>query len=175
MAEFKEAFENTMDNEGGFVLHKVKGDSGGLTYAGITQAYHPHWPGWRYIGEKGSTPCPELLNLVQDFYEKRYWEGIRGKYIEDQQTANSIYDFVVNAGLGTASKIVQKTIGAKPDGILGPISIRELNRFPQKHFYSAFAVAKVDYYIDIVQRKPSQRKFFLGWTTRAISDAQEVY
>lgn len=45
MAEFTEAFEEMIRNEGGYVLHNVAGDSGGDTYAGVARRYHPNWAG----------------------------------------------------------------------------------------------------------------------------------
>nr|VFJ68710.1 MAG: Glycosyl hydrolase 108 [Candidatus Kentron sp. DK] len=43
MADFGQAFEKTMRNEGGFQLHTVRGDPGGMTYAGISRRHHPDW------------------------------------------------------------------------------------------------------------------------------------
>ena len=37
MADFEKAFNKTMMNEGGFMLHDVEGDRGGMTFAGISR------------------------------------------------------------------------------------------------------------------------------------------
>ena len=34
MAQFEPAFEQMIRDEGGYVLHEVPGDTGGMTYAG---------------------------------------------------------------------------------------------------------------------------------------------
>ena len=46
MAQFEPAFEQMMQDEGGYVLHEVPGDTGGMTYAGIARNKNPQWPGW---------------------------------------------------------------------------------------------------------------------------------
>ncbi len=47
MADFIPCFEQTLTLEGGYKLHTVKGDRGGMTYAGISRVHHPNWPGLR--------------------------------------------------------------------------------------------------------------------------------
>ena len=37
MAQFEPAFELMIKDEGGYVLHDVEGDTGGMTYAGIAR------------------------------------------------------------------------------------------------------------------------------------------
>ena len=46
MADFLQAFESMIRNEGGYKLHSAEGDRGGMTYAGIARNFHPTWPGW---------------------------------------------------------------------------------------------------------------------------------
>ena len=46
MGEFEQAFEKMIRNEGGYLLHKVSGDRGGQTYAGIARNFYPDWDGW---------------------------------------------------------------------------------------------------------------------------------
>ncbi|MDE2704033.1 MAG: hypothetical protein OXI35_03130 [Gemmatimonadota bacterium] len=40
------AFERTMRLEGGYLLHEVEGDAGGLTYAGIAKNRWPDLALW---------------------------------------------------------------------------------------------------------------------------------
>jgi len=39
MANFEPCFEKVIKLEGGYKLHNVKGDKGGITYAGIARNY----------------------------------------------------------------------------------------------------------------------------------------
>ena len=49
MADFEKCFEIMINLEGGYTLHNVKEDNGGLTYAGIAYNSHPDWIGWSKI------------------------------------------------------------------------------------------------------------------------------
>ena len=60
MADFLQAFESMIRNEGGYKLHSVEGDRGGMTYAGIARNFHPNWPGWAAI-DAGDIPDTELV------------------------------------------------------------------------------------------------------------------
>ncbi len=57
MAQFEPAFELMIRDEGGYVLHEVPGDTGGMTYAGIAR-------------NKQVTPnkCPVATNRTRPLY-----------------------------------------------------------------------------------------------------------
>ena len=46
MSDFLQACERMIVNEGGYVLHTVKNDRGGQTYAGIARNA---WPKWAFL------------------------------------------------------------------------------------------------------------------------------
>lgn len=166
MAEFRPAFEKMIIKEGGFVLHQVPGDRGGKTYAGIAHNFHPNWEGW--IALKRDPDNPEITRMVREFYRDLYWDKIKGDNIDDQGMAESIFDYSVNAGIKTASKLAQLVVDATPDGIIGPLTLRSLNDADPELFLSNFALAKITRYRDIVSSNPSQRKFLLGWINRTL-------
>lgn len=167
MAEFKPAFEKTMLSEGGYKLHKVKGDRGGQTFAGISRKFHPDWPGWELIdaGEREST---RLTILVQEFFDRRFWDRINGEAIQEQTIADSIYDFAVNAGPVIAIKLAQMVVGVTPDGIVGPKTSTALNTTDPEGFQLKFAIAKVARYATICRKDRTQKKFLLGWINRTL-------
>lgn len=167
MADFMEAYERMIRNEGGYTLHKVNGDKGGQTYAGIARARWPYWEGWRAI-DAGQIPDTEL---VRDFYRANFWRPVQGDELVDQRVANSLFDFAVNAGVGVASKLAQIVVGVTPDGALGPRSIAALNAIDGELFRTAYALAKIARYRDIVTRDRGQQKFLLGWINRTLKEA----
>lgn len=167
MADFLPAFERMIRNEGGYRLHNVQGDKGGQTYAGIARNRWPSWHGWRDI-DAGQIPETEM---VREFYRANFWQPVRGEEISDQRIAESIFDFAVNAGVGVAAKIAQIVAGVTPDGVLGPRSMLALNAIDGELFRSAYALAKIARYRDIVTRDRSQLKFLLGWINRALKEA----
>ncbi len=167
MAEFEPAFENMIRNEGGYKLHNVAGDKGGQTFAGIARNYHPTWPGWHLI-DKNDIDNPDLTVRVQEFYRQRFWDTIKGDQLDKQKVAETIFDFAVNAGHKTASKLAQLVVSATPDGIIGPKTLAKLNQVDENDFCLRYALAKIARYTEIVKRDESQRKFLLGWINRTL-------
>lgn len=166
MGDFIKAFESMIRNEGGYKLHKVAGDRGGMTYAGIARIMNPQWPGWAFV-DRGEIPPSEL---VRDFYRASYWEPIRGDDLP-QDTARSIFDFAVNAGVRVAVKLAQIVAGATPDGSFGPKTLAALQAIDPQHFKAVYALAKIARYRDIVARDKGQGKFLLGWINRTLREA----
>lgn len=164
MAEFLPAFERMIVNEGGYVLHTVKDDRGGMTYAGIARAFHPNWPGWRVI-DQGETPPADL---VRQFYRSNFWHPLRLDEVEHQDVAGNIFDFGVNAGLGTAAKLAQLVAGTTPDGKIGAKTLQALNTIDPDLFVARYALAKIARYRDIVAKNRTQQRFLLGWLNRTL-------
>lgn len=169
MADFKMAFEKMIKNEGGYVLHKVKGDSGGLTYAGIARTYHPQWEGWQTI-DSGKLQSEELVLQVKEFYRRHFWKSVQGEKIESQFIAELMFDFAVNAGVGTAAKLAQMTLGLTADGIIGSQTIEAINQVEIENFSLKYSLAKIGRYSKIVSRDRSQEKFLLGWINRTLGE-----
>lgn len=167
MADFNPSFESMIRNEGGFKLHEVENDRGGLTYAGIAQNFHPTWAGWDRL--KHDPDDPEITQLVRDFYKEHYWDRVKGDAIKSQAIAESIFDFGVNAGIKTASKLVQIVVDATPDGIIGSKTVATLNDFDEALFISNFALSKIARYANIVNSNRTQGKFLLGWINRTLN------
>lgn len=166
MALYAPAYEKMIINEGGYRLHKVDGDRGGLTYAGITEKYYPDWEGWNLL--KNNPQSPELAGMVKDFYEVNFWQRIKGVDIASQDVAESIFDFAVNAGVATSSKLAQIVVEASPDGVIGSKTLEKINAMDSDLFVSSFSLAKVARYAEICNRDKSQSKFLLGWINRTL-------
>lgn len=164
MADFEKAFNLVIANEGGYTLHEVKGDRGGMTYAGIARKFWPAWPGWAAI-DRGDVPATAL---VRDFYAAQFWLPLRGDDIKAQESAEALYDFAVNAGVKVAVKLAQLVVGTTPDGALGPRTLDALNALPAPAFVTKYAIAKVARYAEICNRDRSQSKFLLGWINRTV-------
>lgn len=167
MADFLGAYQKMIHNEGGYVNHKVQGDRGGQTYAGIARAFHKDWRGWQLI-DRGDEHSDELIHLVMDFYRKNFWQRLSADNIQQQAIAESLFDFAVNAGPRTAVKLAQLVVGAHPDGMIGPNTLAKLNATDEELFISKYALAKVARYAKIVKRDRSQGKFLLGWLNRTL-------
>ena len=157
MANFNIAIKKTLESEGG--LSDNPNDSGKLTKFGISQKAYPD---------------EDIANLTIEraifLYKRDYWDKIKGDIIYSQSMAESLFDIAVNGGVVTAIKMAQTVLGITADGIIGPITIKSLNLADPELFLYKFAVTKIENYIDICKRKPSNRDFFFGWVIRAIKD-----
>ncbi len=167
MADFLPAFERAILAEGGYTLHQVEGDTGGLTYAGIARNKNPQWPGWAWV-DRGETPPS---GLVRQFYLDGWWHPLRGNDVRDQAVAGTLYSFATNAGLGTAVKLAQLVVGTTPDGAMGPKTLDAINAMEPRLFLALYALARVARYRDIVKRDRTQQKFLLGWINRTLDEA----
>ncbi len=170
MAQFKEAFEKMMEDEGGFVLHEVPGDTGGMTYAGISRNNWPNWPGWGLIDINPKQPDRAIRLLVEDFYQDNYWNRLRADSIAIQAVAESIFGFGINAGIRTAVRLAQSACGAIADGSIGPNTLAALNGTDSVAFMDRFAIAKMKRYAAICNSNRQQSKFLLGWLNRTLEE-----
>jgi lysozyme family protein len=167
MADFDEAFELMMSNEGGHKLTSIKGDRGGQTYAGISRVAWPYWSGWKFI-DNGDLDNEKLLEFVKQFYKENFWFIIKGDEIKLQKIANSIFDFAVNVGSKTAIRKAQETVFISADGVVEKSTLEKWNLSDSKFFCAVFAIHKINYYTGICNKNPSQQKFLLGWINRTV-------
>ncbi len=176
MAEFTQAFQLMIAHEGGY--GNDPDDPGGETYKGVARKIFSKWDGWTKVDilkRQTGFPAnldkdPELQQNVSDFYRVTFWDKINGDQITNQDIANSIFDFGVNAGSGTSASLAQMVVGAKSDGVIGPNSISAINNFDPEHFLASFTVAKIARYVNIVKKRPTSRKYFYGWVIRALGE-----
>src|SRR6185295_12872250 len=106
---------------------------------------------------------------VEALYRTSFWDRIQGDDIQNQQIANSIFDFAVNAGVSTSTVLVQHIVETETDGVMGEETIRAINEKDPDYFLAAFTVAKIARYLSIVNRRPTSRKYFYGWVSRTIN------
>ena len=165
MADFNPAFEKMIHDEGGFQLTDIPGDRGGQTYAGIARKPNPDWAGWQFIDRKDFGSATQL---VREFYKVNFWDRIRGDELTNQAIAETIFNFAVNTGVGVASKLAQLIVGVTPDGAIGAKSLERLNICTAEKFLPAYALAKIQRYVDICMKNRDQSKFLLGWVRRSL-------
>jgi lysozyme family protein len=157
MANFSKAIVATLVREGGSKITDDPSDRGGLTKYGISQR---------------SYPTLDIRNLdeakAREIYRRDYWDKVRADEIHSQRIADAFFDFAVNAGVRRAIKIAQATVGAKQDGIIGKITLAYINAIHPRQFTAEFTLHKISYYSRIVSRRPSQKRFLLGWINRSL-------
>lgn len=180
MAQFIPAFQITMTNEGGYA--NTPGDSGGETYKGIARNYWPRWTGWPIVDSiKATQPASinnalaaneSLQSMVQSFYKTNFWNTESLDDLNDQQTANQIFDSAVNMGVGVASKFLQAAINTVNagavvvDGNIGPKTIAAANAIDGATLYNAVCQQRKAKYDAIIAANPADQKFAHSWYSR---------
>ena len=154
-------------------LTNDKDDSGGKTYAGITQK----WLDSLDLGIK-------VYNLTpaggRQIYYKYRW--LPGKYdlIKDARVATKVFDLDCHAGAKRAVKILQKALikteellCMKADGILGKITAEYLNLLDEdglNALLECMCKKQAAYYWWCCIKKPTNIKYMggeNGWLNRA--------
>lgn len=175
MATFETALKVVLEHEGGYV--NDPSDPGGETYKGVARKMHSSWQGWVEVDmAKRQSNFPKnleqnsaLQDMIHDFYRINFWDKVQGSHIENEQVAQVIFDFAVNAGVSTSASLVQKVLDVTVDGTIGPKTIAALNTFPAEHFIASFTLMKIARYVAIVNKRPESKKYFYGWVCRALN------
>jgi lysozyme family protein len=155
MADFNQAIEKTLVNEGGYI--NDPNDAGGETKYGISKRAYPN---------------VDIKNLTTDeakaIYKRDYWDKIKGDEMQSQKVAFELFDTAVNMGVRTASKLMQGCVGAHPDGIIGNKTRQLINNTDEELLLLRFKLAKIARYAYITRKRPANKKFLLGWINRTL-------
>ena len=160
MAEFALFAPRLLKWERGFSFDAA--DSGGATKDGVTlrtfAAYcrKKHWP------EPGINQLLALTALQWTEIMRDYWDRCRADQWRDQRLA----DFVVRA--------LQWAAHVQADGIVGSKTLRAVNKAPSVKLLQTLLVARKAFYINLVRRRPDQRRFLRGWLNRTEDMARGV-
>lgn len=175
MAKFNLTLSKVLSHEGGYV--NDPDDLGGETYKGIARNSNGSWLGWKIIDKyKIDKSFPgnlasnvNLQQFVEKFYLESFWLPLKADQIQNQTSADSVFDFAVNSGLTTSVRLVQSIVGTKTDGVIGEQTLNKINSIDFGYFQAALTVAKMEYYMNIIRRRPTSKKFLLGWISRSLS------
>jgi lysozyme family protein len=154
------AFEAVIKSEGGYVNDPH--DHGGETNLGVTKK------AWAdYLGRAVADGEMKALtkDVVQPFYKKNYWDKCHCDELPGGLDY-AVFDFAVNAGPGRAAKFLQTAVGVTADGAIGPGTMAAVAKADPKHALDQFSAAKASFYKGLVDRDPSQQKFYKGWMAR---------
>ncbi len=110
--------------EGGFVNNPR--DPGGATNKGVTQATLSN-----YLHRQATEDDVRNISdaTVEAIYRDEYWDRVQGDALPDGVDL-IVFDEAVNQGPGTASKTLQRAVGATADGIIGPATLAAVAAFP---------------------------------------------
>ena len=152
---FNDIIEKVLEHEGGYV--NDPNDLGGETNFGITKRFYPD---------------VDIKNLTKEdakqIYYKDYWKKNKCDKMPDQ-LKYIYFDMCVNMGKRTAVKILQRSAVNKGkdidvDGGLGAMTLEAIKNVE----LTRVRAYRVKYYVDIVNKKPEQEKFYFGWFRRSL-------
>jgi len=159
-ANFDAAFDKVMKSEGGYVNNPS--DTGGETNLGVTIG------AWgAYLGRSIQPGEMKALTReqVKPFYKQMYWDKVRGDDLPSG-VDYAVFDFAVNAGIGRATKFLQRAVGAIDDGAIGPGTLAAIAKTFTKTLLANFSKQKEDFYRGLAEKNASQQKFLKGWLAR---------
>ena len=116
------------------------------------------------VTEISAAPEDQRPKMVENFYLENYWN----KWFQQfnvQMLANSVFDMKINAGPSVAVHLLQRMLGVKQDGLLGPVTVTAVNRANPKNVVSDYAHARCLYYTGI-DETPQDHE---SWTRRALA------
>jgi lysozyme family protein len=163
--DFEAALKFILKVEGGFSNHVA--DTGGATMRGIIQRVYDRDRDGRGLARRSVRLIEE--GEVRAIYLQDYW--LKGKCDRMPWPVSlSHFDACVNTGITQAGKLLQRAIGAKDDGIVGPMTLQQLDAVCEADGSIAVALHVADmrrgFYSRLVESKPDQRVFLRGWFNR---------
>lgn len=161
MSELERSLFQVLKHEGGYVNHPK--DPGGETNKGITKAVYDD-----YRKSKGlSTRSVKHLEQheLEDIYRARYWNLVKGDKLP-VGVSYAVFDGAVNSGVSQSAKWLQRALGVKADGIIGPATIAAINAYPSA---SKLIDGILDQRMKFLRALKTWPTFGRGWTRRVDS------
>lgn len=179
--DFDKAFELVIGAEGVFsddprdygnwTDGKARGSKGGVlmgTKYGISARVYGE-----ALRKSGMTIKDLTADQAKDIYKIDYWNKCQCDKLPEQ-LRYPVFSCAVNCGTTTAANILQRTVLAIVDGVIGSATIkaaryyRDVNGMVEDYFYYWR-----QHYENIVEKDESQRCFLNGWIAR-IKEVQRV-
>jgi lysozyme family protein len=150
--------------EGGFTDDPR--DPGGATNLGITRRTLARWRGvtpWQAL------PVAAVRALGRDeaarIYRALYWDRCNADALPAGLDL-ALFDFAVNSGPERAIALLQKEVGAVPDGLIGPKTLAALKARIALTGVAGIIVALCNGRLSFLQRLAISATFGSGWSRR---------
>lgn len=157
---FEPALKHVLVHEGGYVNHPK--DPGGETNYGITKrTARAHG----YTGSMRSIP----MSVVRSIYRKSYWGRINGDALP-AGVDYAVFDFAVNSGPGRAIPFLQRAIGVKANGSIGPMTLAAVERVGPREAIQRLCASRLAW----LKTLKNWRTFGRGWGRRVAGVEREA-
>lgn len=118
--DYQPSLKEVLGHEGGYTNDPQ--DPGGPTNWGITIFDARMY--WKPTATADDVRAMDL-DVAKGIYKNKYWNAVRG----DDLPAGldyCVFDYAVNSGRGRAVPVLQRMIGVKADGVMGPETMKAL-------------------------------------------------
>jgi len=171
MANYLVAFPYMVVNEDSTLKGDVETDNdGGKVRYGLNSKAHPNLLTSGFYEESAANALLE----AREHYKEWYWLPVHGDQITDQNVANKVFDQSVPMGIDECGKLAQRTLNVlsqwtsplMEDGVIGPLTMNQLNKANPTDFLKEFKVICGHYYNTLVLQNPKYEKYLKGWLVR---------
>ena len=121
---FDQCFARLLGNEGSYVNDPH--DPGGETNFGVSKRSYP-----------GEDIAGMTIDRAKTLYLRDFW-GPAGCDAMPDAAKFQVFDTAVNSGVRRAVCLVQQTVDATVDGILGPATLQSVQSMPPERFVAWF-------------------------------------
>lgn len=157
---FEQSFERLIGHEGKFTADpKDRGNwTTGVIGKGILK-------GTKYGISAMTYPDLDIKSLTLDqaksIYKRDWWDKINADAL-NPAIVFQVWDFAINAGMGTAKRKLQKSVGVAEDGIIGPRTLQAIKDTDLNDLLMKFNSERLKHYTSL-STWPTYGK---GWTLR---------
>lgn len=158
-----ETIEEIIDREGGGKFTDIPQDRGGPTRFGITLPALTDWLGRKAtVDDLKTMTRNDAHELYRELYLKRPGFGVIGS----QSLLSLVLDMAVNHGVTMATKLLQRAVGIRDDGVFGPVTKQAVAQADFNGLYRRLCAERVRFRGRIISGDPSQAIFAAGWANR---------
>lgn len=161
---FNKVFDRVIGHEGGFQADPK--DRGNWTSGIIGQG---ELKGTKFGLAAMTYPHLDIKNLTVDqakaIYFEDWWVTLK---MESYPAAMSyqIFDAAVNHGSGRAIQFLQRAVGTKDDGVLGPKTMKATSAMDINDVLMLFIAERLQYFTEV----KTWKTYCTGWTRRMVQN-----
>lgn len=157
---FDQAFDRLIGHEGKFTNDRQ--DRGNWTTGVIGKG---ELKGTKYGISAMTYPDLDIKSLsleqAKNIYKRDWWDKINADQI-DSALVFQVWDFAINAGMGTAKRKLQLAVGVLDDGVIGNLTIQAINKAELNDILLKFNAERLKYYTSL----STWPRYGKGWTLR---------
>lgn len=164
MSMFDKAFDRVIGHEGGFQDQPT--DRGNWTSGVINKG---ELKGTKFGISAASYPTLDIKNLTVEqakaIYKRDFWDKL-GMERFNPAMQYQLFDAAINHGWGNTSKILQRAVGVKDDGIIGPATLAKVAAMELNDLLLNFVASRMDFFLAV----PTFTTYGRGWMARCATN-----